>query len=232
MHKNKAELLSKINETSIRLFSCNLSETTEKQAYKVVCTLLREMLAKKRKEYKDSYKDKGRKQVYYMSMEFLVGTSLRNNLYNLGVEDDFRDVLKGQGFDIETLYDLDPDAGLGNGGLGRLASCYLDSLTGEDLPATGFSIRYEFGIFKQKIIDGWQMEFPDNWLERGEVWLQPRADESYEVKFGGKVSEWVDNGQFRVAHTDYQSVTAMPYDMYISGYNCKAVNKLVLWSAK
>ena len=232
MHKNKAELLSKINETSIRLFSCNLSETTEKQAYKVVCTLLREMLAKKRKEYKDSYKGKGRKQVYYMSMEFLVGTSLRNNLYNLGVEDDFRDVLKGQGFDIETLYDLDPDAGLGNGGLGRLASCYLDSLTGEDLPATGFSIRYEFGIFKQKIIDGWQMEFPDNWLERGEVWLQPRADESYEVKFGGKVSEWVDNGQFRVAHTDYQSVTAMPYDMYISGYNCKAVNKLVLWSAK
>ncbi len=232
MQKNKAELLNKINETSTRLFSCNLKETTDKQAYKVVCTLLREMLAKKRKEYKDSYKGKGQKQVYYMSMEFLVGTSLRNNLYNLGVEKDFREVLADQGFDIEALYDLDPDAGLGNGGLGRLASCYLDSLTGEDLPATGFSIRYEFGIFKQKIIDGWQMEFPDNWLERGEVWLQPRADESYEVKFGGKINEWFDNGQFRVAHTNYQSVTAMPYDMYISGYNCKAVNKLVLWSAK
>ena len=232
MQKKHEELLTRLNETSARLFSCNLSEATDKQAYKVVCTLLRGMLAKKRKEYKDSYKETDRKKVYYMSMEFLVGTSLRNNLYNLGLEKDFRQVMKSQGFDIEDLYALDPDAGLGNGGLGRLASCYMDCLTGNDLPATGFSIRYEFGIFKQKIIDGWQVEFPDNWLERGEVWLQPRNDESYEVKFGGKVSEWIDNGQFRVAQTDYQSVIAVPYDMYISGYDCKAVNKLVLWSAK
>ncbi len=232
MQKNHEELLTKLNETSIRLFSCNLSETTEKQAYKVLCTLLKEKLAKKRKEYKDSYKATDRKKVYYMSMEFLVGTSLRNNLYNLGIEEECREVLKSQGFNIDNLYALDPDAGLGNGGLGRLASCYLDCLTGNDLPATGFSIRYEFGIFKQKIVDGWQLEFPDNWLERGEVWLQARNDESYEIKFGGKVSEWYDNGQFRVAQTDYQSVVAVPYDMYISGYDCKAVNKLVLWSAK
>ena len=232
MQKRHEELLTKLNETSTRLFSCNIAETTEKQAYKVLCTLLREKLAKKRKEYKDSYKAKDRKKVYYMSMEFLVGTSLRNNLYNLGIEEDCRAVMKSQGFDIDNLYALDPDAGLGNGGLGRLASCYLDCLTGNDLPATGFSIRYEFGIFKQKIVDGWQLEFPDNWLERGEVWLQPRNDESYEIKFGGKVSEWYDNGQFRVAQTDYQSVIAVPYDMYISGYDCKAVNKLVLWSAK
>ncbi|MBQ5801081.1 MAG: glycogen/starch/alpha-glucan phosphorylase, partial [Clostridia bacterium] len=232
MQKKHEELLTKLNETSTRLFSCNIAETTEKQAYKVLCTMLREKLAKKRKEYKDSYKAKDRKKVYYMSMEFLVGTSLRNNLYNLGIEEDCRAVMKSQGFDIDNLYALDPDAGLGNGGLGRLASCYLDCLTGNDLPATGFSIRYEFGIFKQKIVDGWQLEFPDNWLERGEVWLQPRNDESYEIKFGGKVSEWNDNGQFRVAQTDYQSVIAVPYDMYISGYDCKAVNKLVLWSAK
>ncbi len=232
MQKKHEELLAKLNETSVRLFSCSLAETTEKQAYKILCTLLREKLAKKRKEYKDSYKVKDRKKVYYMSMEFLVGTSLRNNLYNLGIEKDCREVLKSQGFNIDNLYALDPDAGLGNGGLGRLASCYLDCLTGNDLPATGFSIRYEFGIFKQKIVDGWQLEFPDNWLERGEVWLQPRNDESYEIKFGGKVNEWYDNGQFRIAQTDYQSVIAVPYDMYISGYDCKAVNKLVLWSAK
>ena len=232
MQNNRQELLAKLNETSIRLFSCGIAETTEKQAYKALCTLICEMLAKKRKEYKDSYKATDRKKVYYMSMEFLVGTSLRNNLYNLGLEEDFREIMSSQGFDIENIYALDPDAGLGNGGLGRLASCYLDSLTGNDLPATGFSIRYEFGIFKQKIVDGWQLEFPDNWLERGEVWLSPRPDESYEVKFGGKVTEWYDNGQFRVAQTGYQSVIAMPYDMYISGYNCKAVNKLVLWSAK
>ncbi len=232
MQRKQEELLTKLNETAIRLFSCTIADTTEKQAYKVLCTLLREMLAKKRKEYKDSYRATDRKKVYYMSMEFLVGTSLRNNLYNLGLEEDFRKIMKTQGFDIDDIYALDPDAGLGNGGLGRLASCYLDSLTGNDLPATGFSIRYEFGIFKQKIVDGWQLEFPDNWLERGEVWLQPRSDESYEIKFGGKVTEWHDNGKFRVAQTDYQSVIAVPYDMYISGYNCKAVNKLVLWSAK
>ncbi len=232
MKKKQEDLLKALNEVSTRLYSCNLSETTEKQAYKVLCTALRERLAKKRKEYKESYKTRERKKVYYMSMEFLVGTSLRNNLFNLGIEEECKAVLRSQGFDIEALYALDPDAGLGNGGLGRLASCYLDSLTGNDLPATGFSIRYEFGIFRQKIVDGWQLEFPDDWLERGEVWLQPRNDESYEIKFGGRVSEWNDNGKFRVAQTDYQSVIAVPYDMYISGYDCKAVNKLVLWSAK
>ncbi|MBQ7800107.1 MAG: glycogen/starch/alpha-glucan phosphorylase, partial [Oscillospiraceae bacterium] len=232
MQIKKSDLTVKLNETCVRLFSCNLSETTEKQAYKAVCTVLREMLAKKRKDFKDSFQEKERKQVYYMSMEFLVGTSLRNNLFNLGVEKTFRSVLKEQGFDIEKLYELDPDAGLGNGGLGRLASCYMDCLTGLEYPATGFSIRYEFGIFKQKIIDGWQMEFPDNWLERGEVWLQPRQDESYEVKFGGKVDEWFDNGQFKTAQTGYQSVLAVPYDLYISGYDSKAVNKLILWRAQ
>lgn len=227
---NREEVLNLLNGVSNRLFACDLSECTEKQAYKVVCTALRGMLATKRKEYKDS-KPKGQKQVYYMSMEFLVGTSLRNNLYNLGVQKVFEDVLKEQGFDAKKIYELDPDAGLGNGGLGRLASCYLDSLTGNDLPAIGFSIRYEFGIFKQKIVDGWQTELPDNWLDRGEVWLQPRDDETYEVKFGGKVTEWYDEGRFRVAQTGYHSVIAVPYDMFISGYHSKAVNKLVLWSA-
>ena len=228
---NKQEVLQRLNETSTRLFSSSFSEATDIQAYKVVCTLLREILAEKRKEYMDSCQKKGQKQVYYLSMEFLVGTSLRNNLFNLGLEETFREVLKEQGFNADRLYELDPDAGLGNGGLGRLASCYLDSLTGNELPATGFSIRYEFGIFKQKIIDGWQTEFPDNWLDRGEVWLQPREDESYVVKFGGKVSEWYDNDRFRVEQIEYQSITAVPYDMYISGYGSKAVNKLVLWSA-
>ena len=110
MQKKHEELLTKLNETSSKLFSCTLAETTEKQAYKVMCTMLREMLAKKRKEYKDSYKATDRKKVYYMSMEFLVGTSLRNNLYNLGVEADFRRVMKSQGFDIDSIYALDPDA--------------------------------------------------------------------------------------------------------------------------
>ena len=226
------DILPKLNEVSSKLFNCNISELTEKQLYTVMCTLLKELLAQKRKKFKDDISPLNKKQVYYMSMEFLVGTSLRNNLYNLGLEGEFRHVLKKEGFNIDDIYELDPDAGLGNGGLGRLASCYMDSLTGLDYNATGFSIRYEFGIFKQKIIDGWQMEFPDNWLERGEVWLTPREDESYEVKFGGTVNEWYDNGQFKAVQTGYQSVTAVPYDLYITGFDSKAVNKLVLWSAK
>ncbi len=220
-----------LNDTSTRLFNCNINESTEKQLYKTVCTVLRELLAKKRKDFKKDINGKEKKQVYYMSMEFLVGTSLRNNLYNIGLEEEFRAVLSSQGFNLDSLYELDPDAGLGNGGLGRLASCYMDSATGLEMPVTGFSIRYEFGIFKQKIIDGWQMEFPDNWLERGDVWLQARPDESYEVKFGGTVNEWYDNGQFKAVQTGYQSVIAVPYDMYISGYNSDGVNKLILWSA-
>ena len=227
---NKKDLLKRLDGTAIRLFSSNFAELSDKQAYKASCTMLREMLAEKRKAFKDTL-DENDKQVYYLSMEFLVGTSLRNNLFNLGIEEAFREVLADEGFDADKIYDMDPDAGLGNGGLGRLASCYMDSLTGEGFPATGFSIRYEFGIFKQKIIDGWQTEMPDNWLDMGEVWLQPREDESYEVRFGGKVSEWYDNGRFKVVQTEYQSVVAVPYDMYISGYDSKAVNKLVLWSA-
>ena len=165
-------------------------------------------------------------------MVFLVGTSLRNNLFNLGLEAEFRKALADAGFDIDEIYAIDPDAGLGNGGLGRLASCYMDAATGMDYPMTGFSIRYEFGIFKQKIVDGWQMEFPDNWLEMGDVWLQAREDDAVEVKFGGEVREWMDNDRFKVAQVGYSSVMAVPYDMYISGYDSDAANRLVLWSAK
>ena len=127
---------------------------------------------------------------------------------------------------------MEPDAGLGNGGLGRLASCYMDAATGLGYPVTGCSIRYEFGIFRQKIVDGWQMEFPDNWLEMGDVWLRTREDDAVEVKFGGEVREWMDNGRFKVAQVGYQSVIAVPHDMFISGYDSDAANRLILWSAK
>ena len=120
---------------------------------------------------------------------------------------------------------------MANGGLGRLASCYMDAATGLNYPVTGFSIRYEFGIFRQKIVDGWQMEFPDNWLEMGDVWLHTRKDDAVEVRFGGQVHEWMDGDKFKTAQTGYQSVIAVPHDLYISGYGSKAVNKLTLWSA-
>ncbi len=223
------ELLSAACE---RLFGCDIKEATSQQVYKSLCTVVHDLLAAKRKKFHDKYRKNGDKQVYYMSMEFLVGTSLRNNLYNLGMEEAFSKAVKKCGFDIQDMYAMEPDAGLGNGGLGRLASCYLDSMTSVGLPGTGFSIRYEFGIFRQKIVDGWQMEFPDDWLSMGDVWLNSREDEAVEVKFGGRVNGYDDNGKFKISHTDYTSVMAVPYDMYISGYDTDAVNKLVLWSAK
>ena len=215
-----------------RLFGCELEDATEKQAYRALCTVVRELLAEKNRVFQERCAEEQKKEVYYMSMEFLVGTSLRNNLFNLGVEKEYREMLKQAGMDIDHLYAMEPDAGLGNGGLGRLASCYMDAGTGLGYPITGCSIRYEFGIFRQKIVDGWQMEFPDNWLEMGDVWLRTREDDAVEVKFGGEVREWMDNGRFKVAQVGYNSVIAVPHDMFISGYDSDAANRLILWSAK
>ena len=230
--REKAQLMEALQEVCNRTFGCALEEATEKQAYKTVCSFIREELAENRRAFQKQIREEQRKQVFYMSMEFLVGTSLRNNLYNMGLLDQMTEVLDGLGFSIERLCALEPDAGLGNGGLGRLASCYMDSLTGLDYPATGFSIRYEFGIFKQKIVDGWQMEFPDDWLNMGDVWLKTREDDAVEIHLGGETREWMDNGRFRVAHVGYQSVMAVPHDLYISGYGTDKVNKLTLWSAE
>jgi len=229
----KKELLTNmLTETCARLFGCSLEEATEKQVYKVVCTVCRELMAENRRKYQKEIREKEQKQVYYMSMEFLVGTSLRNNLYNLGILPQVEEFLKGRGFSLEKLCAMEPDAGLGNGGLGRLASCYMDSATGLGYPVTGFSIRYEFGIFRQKIVGGWQMEFPDNWLDMGDVWLRAREDDAVEVRFGGETREWMDGERFQAAHVNYETVTAVPHDLYISGYGSEAVNRLVLWSAK
>lgn len=229
---DKKTALQLLENTCSKQFGCALKEATKQQVYKALCIIVKDILVEKNIEFSNKTKKKEDKQVYYMSMEFLVGTSLHNNLYNLKIEDKFKSVLKDNGVDIEEIYEMEPDAGLGNGGLGRLASCYMDSLSSLGIPATGYSIRYEFGIFKQKIIDGWQMEFPDDWLNLGDVWLNARPDESITVKFGGKVNESFDENGYHVEHVDYVPVLAVPYDMYISGYDSKAVNKLVLWSAK
>ncbi len=211
-------------------FGCDFADATKKQLYEALCLCVRDILSKKNSEF--SKKTANDKKVYYMSMEFLVGTSLKNNLFNLGLEEVFKKALETTGNNIQDLYDMEPDAGLGNGGLGRLASCYMDSMTSLGINAVGYSIRYEFGIFKQKIIDGWQMEFPDDWLGMGDVWLKCRSDEAVEVRFGGRINERNENGKYYADHVDYMSVIALPYDMLISGYHTDSVNKLVLWSAK
>lgn len=228
----KADILMMLNSKSTKVFGCDLADATKQQVYKIVCTVVHDLLMEKRRDFTKRVEDAGGKQVYYMSMEFLVGTSLRNNLYNLGLESMFRHLLSDVDINIDELYEMEPDAGLGNGGLGRLAACYMDALSSQSMPATGFSIRYEFGIFRQKIVDGWQMEFPDDWLERGDVWLSPRAEETYEVRFGGRVDMGYENDHLVPVHSGYDTVIAVPYDMMISGFHSDAVNPLVLWGAK
>lgn len=232
MKINKAQLKKQIAETVMRRFGCTPEEATQIQFYKAVCEILREMLSEQRSTFSAARRKKKAKQVYYMSMEFLTGPSLKNHAYHLGITEALRSALADYQISFDSICELEPDAGLGNGGLGRLASCYMDALTTKGVPCTGFSIRYEFGIFKQKIVDGWQMEFPDNWLERGDVWLVPRKEDEIQVHFGGKVLESWQDGKNKVSYQDTSTVVAVPYDMLISGYDSGAVNKLVLWSAK
>ena len=213
-------------------FGVPLAEASKTQVYKAVCMTVRDILTEMRLEFKRKRKEQKTKQVYYMSMEFLLGRSLKNHLFNLGMTDIFAEAVKPLGVSMDELYAIEPDAGLGNGGLGRLAAAYMESLTNLDYVASGFSIRYDYGIFKQKIADGWQIEMPDEWLENGDVWLAPREEDTFEVRFGGTVDQHWDNGRLYIDYKDCDVVQAVPYDMNISGYHVPAVNKLRLWSAK
>ena len=167
-----------------------------------------------------------------MSMEFLVGRTLRNNLFNLGIEKEAKEFLSENNFSLDEIYNMEPDPGLGNGGLGRLAACYLDALTSNEYPVTGFSILYEYGIFKQVITNGWQQEFPDQWLDLGKYGLVYRNDEEVEVRFGGELEQVMTETGLKVNHKNYTSIQAEPYDLLISGYDASAVNTLRLWEAK
>ena len=178
-----------------RYFGVSLQDATPEQIYKAVVMTVRDILLEKRNNYHHKMKAAKGKRVYYLCMEFLLGRSLKNNVYNLGIEEQINKALKSRNIKLEDLYELEPDAGLGNGGLGRLAACFMDALASGNYPAMGYSIRYEYGLFKQKILEGWQTELPDIWLPGGEVWLTQRADMSVKVKFDGKIlEEWTENG--------------------------------------
>ncbi len=213
-------------------FGKPLADASPAQAYRAVCMTVRDILTEKRLDFKRRRKEQKTKQVYYMSMEFLLGRSLKNHLFNLGMTDVFAKAVERYGFKLNDLYAIEPDAGLGNGGLGRLAAAYMESLTNLNYVASGFSIRYDYGIFKQKISDGWQLEMPDEWLNEGDVWLSPRVEDTFEVRFGGSVSQRWENGRLYIDYHDCDTIQAIPYDMNISGYNVDAVNKLRLWTAK
>ena len=215
-----------------RYFGVTLADATKEQLYKAVVMMVRDILLEKRNAYHHKMKAEKGKRVYYLCMEFLLGRSLKNNVYNLGIEDQINKALKSKKIKLEDLYELEPDAGLGNGGLGRLAACFMDALASGNYPAMGYSIRYEYGLFKQKIVDGWQTELPDVWLPGGEVWLTQRSDMTVRVKFDGKILEdWTENGM-KIRHVDCQEIEAVPYDMMISGKDSEAVSVLRLWASK
>ena len=213
-------------------YNLNPDEASDKQVYEALSSVIVSELRKKRRKFMNKIHSEGKKQVYYLSMEFLMGRSLKTSLYNLGIQDDVRDILKEYGIKLDNIYEYEPDAGLGNGGLGRLAACYLDGLATQGYAAMGYSICYEYGIFRQKIENGWQTELPDNWLPGGQVWLVPKLDKSVEIHFDGKLNEYWDNQYHHVSHVDYTTVLAVPYDMYVSGYDTEAVSVLRLWQAK
>ena len=206
-------------------------EADDKQVYEALSKIVVGILKAKRRKFTVKTQSEGKKKVYYLSMEFLMGRSLKTSLYNLEMNVQARDMLKELGISINGIYEQEPDAGLGNGGLGRLAACYLDALAADGYHATGYSICYEYGIFKQKLEDGWQTELPDNWLPGGSVWLVPCPTKAVEVRFDGELKEYWDNQYHCVTHENYTSVMAVPYDLYVSGYGSKAVSKLRLWKA-
>lgn len=207
-------------------------EATYEHYYKAAAIILRDMMGEGRDDFAEEKSREGTKNIYYLCMEFLMGRSLKNSLYNLNLTDVFADALADFGIKIENLYDCEPDAGLGNGGLGRLAACYLDGLATQGYPAIGYSILYEYGIFKQKIVDGWQTELPDFWLPGGEVWLVPRENNVYNVNFEGNVRDWWDEQYHHVELIDCKTVKATAYDMYVAGKDGKGISVLRLWSAK
>ena len=227
------EALTLIKNKLSKYYAVSAKDASREQVYKAVVMCIRDMLLEKRSAFNEKYVSQNGKRVYYLCMEFLLGQSLKNNSYNLGVEKAFDKALKKEfNLSMEDLYDEEPDAGLGNGGLGRLAACFMDALATGGYPAMGYSIRYEYGLFKQKIVDGWQMELPDIWLPGGEVWLTQRPDRSYKVKFDGYIKEnWTENG-LQVEHIDAHEVEAVGYDMIISGKDSEAVSVLRLWKTQ
>ncbi len=228
---SEAELRQGLENKLSRYFGTTPDKANKDQIYKSVLLSVRDILSSKRTEFKKNVTNQEGKKIYYLCMEFLIGKSLKNNLMNLGIDAQYGKILADMGYDINDLYDMEMNAGLGNGGLGRLAACFMDGLTTLNYSATGFSILYEYGMFKQRIIDGDQIELPDVWMPSGESWLVPRTDKTCTVRFGGKVSENWNNGKCDIIHTEYTEIQAVPYDMMISGADCEAVNSLRLWKA-
>jgi starch phosphorylase len=201
--------------------------------YNALAYTVRDRMVERWVNTQQAYYNEDPKRVYYVSMEFLMGRTMENSLINLGMLDPFREAMESLGYDFEKLVNEEQDAGLGNGGLGRLAACFLDSMATMSIPAYGFGIRYEYGIFRQKIVDGAQVEIPDNWLRYRNPWEMDRQEHLHPVKFYGRVTKITDaEGRTHIAWVDTEDVMAMAYDIPVPGYGANTVNTMRLWSAK
>lgn len=232
MFANKHSFKQAYTDKLMRLQGKNVHQSTPLDAYKTLGTMIREQVMQNWVATNRHYREEGSKQVYYFSMEFLLGRLLESNLLNLGVLDLCREALLELGIDLEDVMVEEPDAGLGNGGLGRLAACFLDSLASMNLPGHGSGIRYKYGLFEQRIQNGGQVELPEYWLREGNVWEIRRPEEAVEVKFGGSVRVEHQDGRMIFHHEHCEVVLAVPYDMPVVGYGNKTVNTLRLWDAE
>lgn len=222
-----------LNEFLLGRFNVEIKDASDEQLFIGLANIVNEKLYDIRETSNAKVTNRNAKAVHYVSIEFLLGKSLKSHLWNLGLEKEFSAVLKKAGKKIKNVYAKETEANLGNGGLGRLSACFLDSLTSEGYNACGHCINYDYGLFKQRIVDCEQVELPDEWTTKGDVWLQPRGDESCMVRFGGQVEETMNvDGSFSYIYRNTQDVQAYPYDMLISGVGGKKVNVLKLWSAK
>ncbi|MDD6142557.1 MAG: glycogen/starch/alpha-glucan phosphorylase [bacterium] len=216
-----------------RYYGLTVAEANNQQIYRAVASTVRDQIMQKWMHSRMRNRELSRKQVYYLSVEYLLGRSLNCNVINLCNEENYAQALKELGIDLQQILPVEPDPALGNGGLGRLAACFLDSLASLDIPAMGCTIRYEYGLFRQKIVEGQQVELPDNWLQNGNVWEVARTEDTVTVEFNGHVEESIDefgNPQFNLV--DSYQIDAVPYDMPVVGYNNECVNTLRCWSAR
>lgn len=217
-------------------FSVQPERANHQNFYSALVLVLRDLCRERRVAFVRKAHEQQAKQVYYLCMEFLMGRSLKNTLYNLNLTETAAAVLKNYGVALDELYELEPDAGLGNGGLGRLAACFLDALATQNIPTIGYSLLYEYGIFRQKLVEGWQTELPDFWLSGAQSWLLPRPELARKVLFDGQIREiWNDDGwggqYHEVIHENPTVVIAQPYDMMVPGKDGQGVSTLRLWRA-
>ena len=232
MNISSGELKEKIADTLVKKFETSPKQASDKLFYKAAVTVLLDIMRERQCEFRRKAENQKSKTVYYLSMEFLMGRSFKNCLYNLNLEKQMEDSLSQFGVKLSSLYELEADAGLGNGGLGRLAACFLDALSSNAYSAMGYSICYEFGIFRQKIVDGKQTELPDFWLEDNSVWLETRNESAVDVVFDGVVKEKWDGNRHGAEIADGVTVRAVPVDLMVAGSDGKTVNVLRLWKAE